>query len=87
MILNPPAGQTVQIAAPVAISSGIAARPEFDMVAKTVTVYYGINPQQGEKSVTVNIPAALLTALENGMQKVIEANEGWTAGSSTVVST
>ena len=83
MVITPPAGSQVTVAAPVTTSS-VNVRVSFDTIANTMTVYYGINPVQGEKSVTLPTPVSLQTALQTALQSAIETNEGWPPGSSTI---
>ncbi len=38
----------------------------------------------GQREVTAAIPPALLTAIENRIKAMIEADQGWTAGTATL---
>jgi hypothetical protein len=58
-----------------------------DMLGHTITFVYGPPngaPSQG-KSTTVPMPAAIQTAVENEVQRMIENAEGFAANSTTVV--
>ncbi len=59
----------------------------FDLNQHRFTLAYRDNGGITQKVVTGAIPGALLTALEAQVQKAIETNENWAAGSSTVVAT
>ena len=56
----------------------------FDLNAHTYTVSYRDGAATVQRTVTGNIPGALLTSIESALKTAIEAHEGWTAGSSTL---
>lgn len=85
MQIQAPSGSQVQFGPQTA--QVVVQSVTFDLVNHTFQINYG--PPGGAtppnlKTVRGNIPAALQTALESHAQAAIEANEGWTVGSSTV---
>lgn len=84
MILGTPNGKTVTITP--ALTQVTIQSVFFDLVQHTFVLTYGVSNISGQvKTVQGTIPAGVLTTLENTIQTAIENNEGWNAGTSTIL--
>jgi len=87
MILSGPTAVTVAPPppAPTTAAQCTVFTATLDMVGHTYSINYGATGPGQLRTVTGTIPAPQLATLEAMAKAAIEADQGWTAGSATVV--